>query len=80
MRGSESKVEFPAQDAEPGSNSTSKVFPTYRGRFDLIDPSDTQSAFATALDKFGYVDVVVNDTGYGLNGSREELLAIRQPD
>ena len=32
---------------------------------DITDPGDRQSAFATALDKFGRVDEVVNNAGYG---------------
>ncbi len=33
-------------------------------KLDITDLSDIQSAFTTALDKFGGVDVMVNNAGY----------------
>lgn len=42
-------------------------------KLDDIDPSDIQSAFATALDKFDHVDMVVSNAGYGLSGPCAEL-------
>ena len=32
-------------------------------KLDITDPSDIQSAFATALDRFGRIDVAVNNVG-----------------
>ena len=42
-------------------------------KLDVTKSEDIHSAFAAALDKFGRVDVVVNNAGYGLSGPFEEL-------
>lgn len=40
---------------------------------DVTNDSDIEHVFKQALDKFGRVDVVVTNAGYGLSGVFEEL-------
>ena len=59
---------------KPGIPSFERTTPKnyHAVKLDITDPSDIQSASATALDKFGRVDVVVNNAGYSRHF--EELL------
>ena len=52
-------------------NTTSKNYLAVK--LDVTKNEDINSAFKATLDKFGRVDVVVNNAGYGLGGPFEEL-------
>ncbi|KAI9648025.1 hypothetical protein NHQ30_002653 [Ciborinia camelliae] len=42
-------------------------------RLDVTSQSDIENSFQSATDKFGHVDVVINNAGYGLGGVFEEV-------
>ncbi len=52
-------------------NTTDKNFLAVK--LDVTKQDDIESAFKATSDKFGRVDVVVNNAGYGLAGPFEEL-------
>lgn len=42
-------------------------------KLDIEVPKEIDSAFSAAVERFGRVDVVVNNAGYSLSGAFEEL-------
>lgn len=50
--------------------ATSNLLPLYA---DLADDNSVKHAISLAAEKFGTVDVAVNNAGYGIGGSLEEL-------
>jgi NAD(P)-dependent dehydrogenase (short-subunit alcohol dehydrogenase family) len=42
-------------------------------RLDVIHPAEIASAVAAAIERFGHIDVLVNNAGYGTVGAVEEL-------
>lgn len=63
-------------DAETELNGLDNVFVT---RLDMLEPESIESAAAQAIERFGRIDVLVNNAGYGAYGpleafSRERIL------
>jgi len=73
-------LKFNGTNEEVSSSTLPSSFEPYQPvqnflpvKLDVTKSSDIESAFKSALDKFGRVDVVVNNAGYGLSGVFEEL-------
>ena len=60
------KAETVATARKPRTPSFERTTPKKRHavKLDITDPSNIQSDFLTALDKFDRVDVMVNNAGY----------------
>ena len=46
-------------------------------KLDVTVPEDVGLAFSAALERFGRVDVIVNNAGYSLSGAFEEVSDIQ---